>query len=61
MELVVTILSAILPLITIVQVLFISKSIKSKSYLQYRKQLEEFEKTKQRIEDELNNDRKGFE
>lgn len=61
MELVAVILSLILLLITIVQVVFVSKSIKSKSYLQYRKQLEKFEKTKQRIEEELDNERKKFE
>lgn len=60
MELVAIILSVVLLLITIVQVTFVSKSIKSKSYLQYRKQLEEFEKAKQRIEEELDNERKKF-
>ena len=48
-------------MIAIVQIVFVAKSIKSKSYLQYRKQLEDFEKTKKRIVEELDDDRKRFE
>lgn len=61
MKLVAIILSVILLLINIIQVTLVSKSIKSKSYLQYRQQLEEFEKTRQRIKEELDHERKKFE
>lgn len=60
MEIVATILSIISLLIAVVQSLFIAQSICSKSHLEYRRQLEEFEKTKLRIEEELNNERKKF-
>lgn len=61
MEIVIIILSIISLLIAVIQVVFVTKGIKSKSYLQYRKQLEEFEKKKQMIEGELDNERKKFE
>lgn len=61
MEIFAIILSIISLLIAIIQVVFVARSIKSKSYLQYRKQLENFERTKKRIAEELNNERKKFE
>lgn len=61
MEIFAIILSIISLMIAIVQIVFVAKSIKSKSYLQYRKQLEDFEKTKKRIVEELDDDRKRFE
>lgn len=61
MEIFAIILSIISLMIAIVQIAFVAKSIKSKSYLQYRKQLEDFEKTKKRIVEELDDDRKRFE
>lgn len=61
MEIFAIILSIISLMIAIVQIVFVAKSIKSKSYLQYRKQLEDFEKTKKRIVEELDNERKKFE
>ncbi len=61
MEIVIIILSIISLLIAVIQVVCVTKGIKSKSYLQYRKQLEEFEKKKQRIEGELDNERRKFE
>jgi ABC-type antimicrobial peptide transport system permease subunit len=61
MEIFAIILSIISLLIAIIQVVFVARSIKSKSYLQYRKQLENFERTKKRIAEELDNERKKFE
>ncbi len=61
MEAVAIILSAISLLIAIIQIVFVTKSIKSKSYLKYRKQLDAFEKKKRRIEEELDNERRKFE
>lgn len=61
MEIFAIILSIISLLIAIIQVVFVARSIKSKSYLQYRKQLEDFERTKKRIAEELDNERKKFE
>lgn len=61
MEIFAVILSIISLLMAVVQVVFVARSIKSKSYLQYRKQLEDFEKTKKRIAEELDNERKKFE
>lgn len=61
MEIISIILSISSLLIATIQVVFVTKGIKSKSYIQYRKQLEEFEKKKQRIEEELNNERRKFE
>lgn len=61
MEIFAIILSIISLLIVIIQVVFVARSIKSKSYLQYRKQLENFERTKKRIAEELDNERKKFE
>lgn len=61
MEIFAIILSIISLLIAIIQVVFVARSIKSKSYLQYRKQLEDFERTRKRIAEELDNERKKFE
>lgn len=54
-------LSLLALLIAIIQIVFVTGSIKSKSYLQYRKQLEEFERTRKRIVEGLDDDRKKFE
>lgn len=61
MELLAILLSLLSLLIAIIQIVFVTKSIKSKSYFQYRKQLEEFERTRKRIVEGLDDDRKKFE
>lgn len=61
MEFLAILLSLLSLLIAIMQIVFVTRSIKSKSYLQYRKQLEEFERTRKRIVEGLDDDRKKFE
>ena len=61
MEFLAILLSLLALLIAIIQIAFVTGSIKSKSYLQYRKQLEEFERTRKRIVEGLDDDRKKFE
>ena len=61
MENVALILSIIILVVAGVQVVFVIISIKSNSYLQYRKKLEEYEATKRRVEEEIDNERRKFE
>ena len=61
MEIIIIVLSIVSLIIASLQVFFVIKGLKSKSYLQYRKQLEEFEMKKQKIEEALDNDRRKFE
>ena len=60
METAIIILIILILAITIALAIFVIYSIKSKSYLEYRKKLNDFENKKRKIEECIENDRKRF-
>ena len=60
MNIAIIILTVITVIFTISIIVFLLLSINSKAYLTYKKKLLAFEEKKRKIEDEIENDRKGF-
>lgn len=60
MNTIIIILIIVTVIFTVIVSVFLFYSIYSKSYLTYRKKLEDFENKKKRIEEDLDNDRKKF-
>lgn len=59
-DLSVTILIILMIVLALVSAIFVLLAIRSKAYISYRKKLQDFEKRKRRIEEELQNERTKF-